>query len=142
MFRKRSVRALAGGLIVILLLITASAAYAAVSGTFKGKTSQKQSISFHVGRGKLTKMRFSLLLKCPSGHIYVGHVQVFAAIKIHKTNGFLVKLTSSSSPTQDELLVSGRVSKTKVMGKLAEHRKVIKENAFCSGRTTFTANKQ
>ena len=49
MIRKRSARALAGGLAVILLLAAASAAYAAVTGNFSGKTKQKQAISFHVG---------------------------------------------------------------------------------------------
>jgi len=143
MIRKRSARALAGGLATILLLVAASAAYAAVSGKFSGKTGQKQSISFHVGNGQLTNMRFGVLLKCPSGHTYLGHDKVLGAIKINAKHRFDKKLASTTSPTTDELEVSGTVFSKKVTGKLTEHLQIKKEkNAICVGRTSYTAHKQ
>ena len=73
MIRKRSARALAGGLIVALLLISASAAYAAVSGSFSGQTNQKQSISMQVGHGRVTNLQFHVKDTCPSGHVWLIH---------------------------------------------------------------------
>jgi hypothetical protein len=142
MIRKRSARALAGGLATILVLVAASAAYAAVTGTFSGQTGQKQSISFHVGNGRLTNMRFGVLLKCPSGHIYLSHDKVLGGITINTNHKFDKKLASTTSPTTDELEVSGRVFSKKVTGKLVEHLKIKKENAVCVGRTSYTVHKQ
>lgn len=142
MFRKRSARALAGGLAVVFLLVAASTAYAVVTGTFSGKTGQKQSISFHVGHGRVTHMRFGVLLKCPSGHIYLGHDRVLGAIKINMKHEFDKTLTSSTSPTTDKLEVSGRVFSKKVTGKLIEHLHINKEHAVCVGRTSYTVHKQ
>ena len=88
MIRKRSARALAGGLAVILLLAAASAAYAAVTGTFSGKTKQKQAISFHVGHGHVTQLDFHIRDTCPSGHMYAVHDFNFPAIKINKSHKF------------------------------------------------------
>jgi len=142
MFRKRSARALAGGLAVVFMLVAASTAYAVVTGTFSGKTGQKQSISFHVGHGRLTHMRFGILLRCPSGHVYLSHDKVLDAIKINKQHEFDTKLTSSTSPTSDKLEVSGRVFSKKVTGKLVERRRISTENADCVGRASYTAHKQ
>jgi hypothetical protein len=143
MFRKRSARALAGGLAIGFLLVAASTAYAVVTGMFSGKTGQKQSISFHVGNGRLTNMRFGVLLRCPSGHIYLSHDKVLGAIKINTEHQFHKKLASTTSPTTDELEVSGRVFSKKVTGKLIEHLQIKKEkNAICVGRTSYTVHKQ
>ena len=55
--------------VVVGVLVLASTAYAVVTGSFSGKTGQKQSISFHVGHGKVTNLDFHIRDKCPSGHI-------------------------------------------------------------------------
>jgi hypothetical protein len=140
MIRKRSARALAGGLATILLLVAASAAYAAVSGHFSGKTKQKLAISFHVGNGRVTAMDFHIRDKCPSGHVYAVHDFNFPAIKINKFHKFDERFSNKVLNARAE--IKGTVFKQKVTGSVAEGRVIAKEHHFCSGSTTFTVHKQ
>ncbi|HEY1509136.1 MAG TPA: hypothetical protein VGF93_09065 [Solirubrobacteraceae bacterium] len=140
MIRKRSARALAGGLIVALLLISASAAYAAVSGSFSGNTNQKQSISMRVGGGHVTKLQFHVKDTCPSGHVYMIHDFNFPSIKINKFHKFDAKFVSTTTKAQVE--ITGTVFKKQIKGKLAEVRFIKSEHHNCAGATRYTAHKQ
>jgi hypothetical protein len=140
MIRKRSARALAGGLAVILLMVAASAAYAAVTGTFSGKTGQKQSISFHVANGRVTNLQFHIKDKCPSGHVYAIHDFNFPPIKINPKHKFDGRFKSTTTDAQVE--ITGTVFRKQVKGKVAEIRTINKEHARCAGVTKYTAHKQ
>ena len=140
MIRKRSARALAGGLAVILLLAAASAAYAAVTGHFSGKTNQRQSISFDVSHGRVNNLDFHIRDTCPSGHKYAIHDFHFPAIKINSQHKFDGRFKSTSTDARVE--ITGTVFRKQVKGRLAEVRTIGKEHAQCAGVTKYTANKQ
>jgi hypothetical protein len=140
MIRKRSARALAGGLATILLLVAASAAYAAVSGHFSGKTNQRQSISFDVAHGKVTHLQFHIRDTCPSGHKYAIHDFNFPSIKINSMHKFDGRFKSTTTNAQVE--ITGTVFRKQVTGKLAEVRTISKEHAQCAGVTKYTVHKQ
>jgi hypothetical protein len=140
MIRKRSARALAGGLVVGLLLVAASAAYAAVSGHFSGQTNQKQSISFNVSHGRVTHLQFHIKDTCPSGHQYAIHDFNFPPIKINSKHKFDAKFKSTTTDAQVEII--GTVFSKQVKGKLAEVRTISKEHARCAGVTKYTVHKQ
>ena len=139
MIRKRSARALAGGLAVILLLAVASAAYAAVTGHFSGKTNQKQSISFDVAHGRVNNLDFHIRDTCPSGHKYAIHDFHFPAIKINSKHKFDARFKSTTTDARVE--ITGTVFRKQVKGKLAEVRTISKEHAQCAGVTKYTVNK-
>ena len=139
MIRKRSARALAGGLAVILLLAVASAAYAAVTGHFSGKTNQKQSISFDVAHGRVNNLDFHIRDTCPSGHKYAIHDFHFPPIKINSKHKFDGRFKSTTTDAKVE--ITGTVSNKQVMGKLAEVRTISKEHAQCAGVTKYTVHK-
>jgi hypothetical protein len=139
MTRKRSARALAGGLIAILLLLSATAAYAAVSGSFSGQTGQKQSISFHVAHGRVTHLQFHIKDKCPSGRVWKIHDFNFPKIKIntfHKFDGQFMSTTSTAT-----VEITGTVTKKQVSGRLTETRTIAHEKN-CVGAAKYTAKKQ
>lgn len=140
MFRKRSARALAGGLAIVLLLAAASATYAAVSGHFSGKTGQKQSISFNVGHGRVSHLQFHIKDTCPSGHVYAVHDFNFPNIKINSKHKFDGRFKSTTTDAKVE--ITGTVFPKLVTGKLAEIRRIGKEHARCTGVTKYTARKQ
>src|SRR6185312_8292764 len=123
MIRKRSARALAGGLSIVFLLVVASTAYAVVTGSFSGKTGQKQSISFHVGHGKVTNLQFHIKDKCPSGHVYAIHDFNFPPIKIHKTHKFDKAFSALHGP-KAEVEITGTVGPKQVKGTLFELRHI------------------
>ena len=139
MIRKRSARALAGGLAVILLLAAASAAYAAVTGHFSGKTNQKQSISFDVAHGRVNNLDFHIRDTCPSGHKYAIHDFHFPPIKINSKHKFDGRFKSTTTDAKVE--ITGTVSNQQVKGKLAEVRTISKEHAQCAGVTKYTVHK-
>src|SRR6478609_3054718 len=119
MIRKRSARALAGGLAVILLLVAASAAYAAVTGTFSGKTGQNQSISFNVAHGRVKQLDFHIKDTCPSGHVYAIHDFHFPDIKINAKHKFDQRFRSLTGP-KAEVEITGTVGRKQVKGQLVE----------------------
>ena len=139
MIRKRSARALAGGLAVILLLAVASAAYAAVTGHFSGKTNQKQSISFDVAHGRVNNLDFHIRDTCPSGHKYAIHDFHFPPIKINSKHKFDGRFKSTTTDAKVE--ITGTVFNKQVKGKLAEVRTISKEHAQCAGVTKYTVHK-
>jgi hypothetical protein len=138
MIRTRSARILAGGLVVVLLLISATAAYAAVVRKYKGKTAQHQVITLKVAHGFLTHLQFRINDKCPSGHIWRIHDFNFPKIKVRKGK-FDQKFSSTTTKATAE--VQGTVGTKKVTGKLSERRFISKEHHFCTGSATFTANR-
>ena len=139
MIRKRSARALAGGLAVILLLAVASAAYAAVTGHFSGKTNQKQSISFDVAHGRVNNLDFHIRDTCPSGHKYAIHDFHFPPIKINSKHKFDGRFKSTTTNAQVE--ITGTVSPKQVTGRVVEARTISKEHARCAGVTKYTVHK-
>jgi hypothetical protein len=138
MFRKRSARALAGGLSIVCLLVAASSAYAFVTGNFSGKTGQKQSISFHVGNGKVSKLQFRIRDVCPNGRMYVIHDFNFPFIKINTKHKFDGKFKSTT--TNAQVQITGTVQSKQVTGKIAEIRTI--KGKRCVGLAKYTAKKQ
>ena len=127
MIRTRSARALAGGLSIVFLLVVASTAWAVVTGSFSGKTGQKQSISFHVGHGKVTNLDFHIRDTCPSGHAYAIRDFNFPAIKINKSHKF--DQAVPRRPTAESRGRDHRHRRPKqVKGTLFELRHIPKEN--------------
>ena len=139
MIRKRSARALAGGLVVFLLLVSATAAYAAVSGRFSGTTGQHKSISLRVSHGFVTHLQFHVNDKCPSGHVYSIHDFNFPKIKINRFHQFDARFVSTTSKATVEIV--GTVSRRRVKGRLSEHRVIAQEHRTCIGTTKYTVSK-
>jgi hypothetical protein len=138
MIRKRSARAVAGGLSVVLMLVVASTAYAFVTGTFSGRTGQKQSISFHVAKGKVTRLQFHIKDTCANGQVYAIHDFHFPFIKINGSHKFHGRFDSTSTDAKVE--ITGTVSPNQVKGNVTETRTIA--NHHCKGVTTYTVHKQ
>jgi hypothetical protein len=136
MIPRRSERALAGGLTVVLVLVFAVGAYAAVTKRFSGKTSQHQSISFRTAHGYVTHLQFTILDKCPSGHIWQIHDYGFEKIHVNKFHRFRQRFRSTTGKAT--AIISGRVGRKRVTGALSEHRFIGREHHVCSGAAKFT----
>jgi hypothetical protein len=138
MIRKRSARALAGGLVVVLLLLSGTAAYAAgVVKRFSGTTGQQEPISFRIAHGYLTHLQFNLTLTCRGGHqVTYGNAFPKFPVKHSKFDRRFVNKSFSG-----HAVVSGTVGK-KVTGKIRMSRSVRGHKGLCSGSTRFTATLQ
>jgi hypothetical protein len=135
MIRKRGARALAGGLIAIALLVSATTAFAA-SGKFSGKTSQQQMITFTISGGHVRHLQFHVYDTCPNGHVWRIHDFGFPAIEINnsKFDGRF-----KSKPRKASAEIKGTVKGKKITGKLTERRLIPREHQFCRGSATYTA---
>jgi hypothetical protein len=140
MIRTRSARALAGGLIAVTVLVFATGAYAAVIKRFSGKTSQHQPISLQTAHGYVTHLRFTILDKCPSGHIWRVRDSGFEKIHINKFHKFGQLFSSKTGNATAR--ISGKVARKKVTGKVTEHRFIGKEHHFCNGTANFKVTLQ
>jgi hypothetical protein len=138
MIRKRSARALAGGLIVTSLLVFATAALAATVRKFSGRTSQQQAITFQTAHGFLTHLQFHINDTCPSGHIWRVHDYNFPKIQIANSK-FDQKFKSRKSKAT--AVVKGTFGANKASGTVTERRFIKSEHHYCSGSMKFTATR-
>ncbi len=136
MIRRRSERALAGGLTVVVVLVFAAGAYATVIKRFSGKTSQHQSISFRTAHGYVTHLQFTILDKCPSGHTWQIHDYGFEKIHINKFHRFRQRFSSKTGKAT--AIISGKVGRKRVTGTLTEQRFIAREHHVCNGAAKFT----
>jgi hypothetical protein len=136
MIRRRSARAMAGGLIVVIALVVAAGAYAATIKRFSGKTSQHQSISLWTAHGYVTHLQFTIVDKCPSGHLWQVHDTGFEKIHVNKFHKFSQLFSAKTGKATAR--ISGTVGTKRVTGKVTEHRFIGKEHHFCNGGAKFT----
>jgi hypothetical protein len=136
MIRTRPTRALAWGLIVALLLVFAAGAYAAGIKRFSGKTSQHQSISLWTAHGYVTHLQFTIVDKCPDGHLWQVRDRGFEKIHINKVHSFSQLFSAKTGNATAK--ISGKVGRRKVTGKVTERRFIGQEHHFCNGAARFT----
>ena len=92
-----------------------------MTGSFSGTTRQKQSISFHVGHGQVTKLQFRVKDACPNGQdVRDPRLQLPVHQDQHQFHKFDGKFESTTTNAQVE--ITGTVSKQAGQGKLAEIR--------------------
>jgi len=93
-------------LVVALLALTmvyASAADAATTSKYKGKTSQGKTITFKIKSNRLSALKFSVTLNCSDGSTLTDTESGFQATKI-KNN----KFSDDQVGTTDEVVFSGK----------------------------------
>jgi hypothetical protein len=125
----------ASGLATVSLLFLTAGASGLAAGSYKGTTGQKQTITFKVAGGAVTKLDFFIRDKCPDGHLLHVHDHGFPAMTI--THG---KFGGTFGPSGQPTVVKGTVSGKKVTGTLKDDTVSPKTQALCRGHTTFTAH--
>ena len=132
--RKRSVRALTCGLLVVMSLVLAGVAVAAVSG----RTSQGLPISFGLSRGHLNNLKFAIKATCPSGRVWRVDASGFPGIKIVRSR---FNQSFGSRKPSARATVKGKVGAKKVTGSLTMKRFIAQEAHYCTGSATFTVRR-
>jgi hypothetical protein len=132
MIRARRLRALTCALVASTLVLGVAVAYGAAR--YAGTTSQRAPISFAVAGGKVHGLRFKILIKCPSGHVWRVTATRFPAIKITHSS-FAQKFKAEGA--QGSATVKGRLSGGQVTGTLSDRTFEPPEHHYCRGRATF-----
>jgi hypothetical protein len=145
----RPARVRTGVLATMFLLLFATAAFSATSGTYKGKTSQHRDIRVIISAGSalpecrgaaqcVTGMHFKINEKCPDGHTLVDEERGFH-MPI-QGNRFSGSFRPAVSPhTGEKTAINGQVSGRKVTGSISSTSFSNRERRLCHGNATFTA---
>jgi len=118
----------------VALLGFASAAWAATTLTYKGKTSQKRSISFTVSSSSVKGLQFHIIDKCSAKRILFVRDHGIPSMSIsHSKFGGTFHNKEGSTIT-----VSGDVHGQRVGGSLKDKTKNDQTHKFCSGSASFS----
>ena len=118
--------------VVLSVLTLVAAAYAATR--YAGRTSQHAPISLTVTSSSIRQIRFSIFVKCPSGHKWRVDASRFPAIKIsHGT--FLQKFAARHAKAT--ATIKGTVGAKRVRGSVFFRIYEKPEQHYCSGTAKF-----
>lgn len=137
MIRARRLRALTCALAASTLLLCVSLAYGAAR--YAGTTSQRAPISFTVAGSQVHGLRFTILIKCPSGHVWRVSASGFTAIKMTHSS-FAEKFKAKGKRAW--VMVTGRLSGGRVIGTLSDRTFEAKEHHYCRGKATFDLHRR
>jgi hypothetical protein len=128
------VRVATVALATAFVLLFAAVAYGATSGTYKGKTSQRLSITFKVAGGAIKGLDFHIRDKCPDGRTLTVHNSGFPSIKISHN-----KFGGTFGPSGQPTVIQGKFSGKKATGSLKDSTVSSSTGLLCKGSATFTA---
>jgi hypothetical protein len=115
-----------------------TAADAATTRSFKGKTSQKKAITFKVTGKSLKSLKFTINLTCSDGSTLTDVESGFQTIKIG-TGG---KISDDQVGSTDEVVTTGTLKGKKVTGKIRVTDK-LNSTVTCGPQTIkFTATRK
>lgn len=128
--------------VAVLAVSGAAVASAAVAGSYSGRTTQKQRVSFSLSAKSRSVRSFKIVVldKCPDGHTLVvtGNYPTMA-VKNGKFGGSFVP--SGGHPGEGATL-SGKLGRRTVTGSVRDTSFSPREGALCHGSAGFTASRR
>jgi hypothetical protein len=129
---RRAVAATVAATLLSLLFVGAADSASRVS--YRGTTSQGETVTFKVSGGKLVGLKYHMNDRCPDGHILTENI-TFQPITL--TNG---KFSHTFGPKGQPTSVSGKVSGKHASGSMRDRSISPREHALCHGSATFSAH--
>jgi hypothetical protein len=124
--------------LVTSCLVIASVACAATSadGSYSGKTSQKQTISFRIASGSVRVLRYRIDDRCPGGKRLSIRAWGFPPLRIKR--GHFGGTFVAKAPASAKAIVTGTVSRRAISGVLTDRTRNRRTRRLCTGRATFS----
>jgi hypothetical protein len=136
MTRPLGSRLLFAGLAAVLFLAPLAGVTASAKGrSYVDRTSQGLPISFTISTGHIRRLRFSIYVTCPNGHVYAVKTWGYGPIRISRSR---FAQTFRSSGPSGTARIKGRISDRRITGSLTVRRFIVPEGRSCSGGATFT----
>ena len=102
--------------------------------SYRGKTSQRQPISFKVFQGGVTGLDLYIRDRCPDGHLLRVHAHGFPRIAVRGN-----RFGGTFGPRREPTVLVGTFSGTKVTGSIKDSSVSPRTGKLCKGLATFTA---
>jgi hypothetical protein len=139
--RPRRARVLMVAVATTFVLLFATTANSATSYSYKGKTSQKEAISFRLSGGAIRGLDFKIKDRCPDHHILIVEEGGYPPLTIKHS-----KFGGSFSPTTgvqgEGSMIKGKVSGKTVSGTLTDTGFSQREQRLCHGSATFSLTRK
>ncbi len=135
MLRAGHQRVVVGVLIASACLVAVAAAYGLAGRSFRGKTSQRQPISFRISGGYVRKLDYRIADRCRRGLKLINHDHGFTPIRItHGKFGgtFLDRVHHGKA------VVSGSLKRGVARGSLQDRTRNSPGHQLCKGKATFS----
>lgn len=124
---------------MILSIGAAGAALGAANGSYSGRTSQAERVSFRISGGSVRNFKITVDDRCPDGHtLSVGSTYPAMKIAHGKFGGMFVPVGGHRG---ERAQLSGTVGRTTVSGSISDTSYSLREGALCHGSSRFTARR-
>ncbi len=135
--RSRAGRAGRNAVVVLVSLAVVAGAALAATGSYSGKTSQRQKVSFRISSGGVHNFKLVVLDRCPDGHL-LGVTATYPTMQIanHRFGGTFAPVGGHAG---EKAVLSGTVGRRSVTGSVHDTSYSPRERALCHGSATFTA---
>lgn len=123
-----------------VLLVSVACAATSADGSYSGRTSQKQAISFQVASGSVKTLRYRINDRCPNHKRLSVRAWGFPPLRIkqgHFGGTFVAK-----APATATAVISGTVSGTNVRGTLSDRTRNRRTHRLCTGTATFSLKRR
>lgn len=121
-----------------LSLAGAAAADAATTRVFKGKTSQKKTITFKIKGKRLTSLKFSINLTCSDGSTLTDLETGFESMKISRTG----RINDTQVGKTDEVVTTARVRRGRKVSGTIKVTDKLSSTVSCGPQTVkFSARR-
>lgn len=137
--RSRVGRAGRNAAVVALVLLASVAGVAlAATGSYSGKTSQHQKVSFRIATGAVHNFKLVVQDKCPDGHI-LGVTASYPTMQIANRR-FGGTFAPVGGHAGEKAVLSGTVGRRSVTGSVHDTSYSPRERVLCHGSASFTAH--
>lgn len=123
---------------VALSMTVVGAALAARTGSYSGKTAQRQSVRFSISNGAVSGFTITIHDRCPDGHTLSVRA-TYPTMKISNAK-FGGAFAPVGGHPGEHASLHGKLGRRAVSGSLSDTSFSEREGALCHGSTTFTAH--
>ena len=140
MIKPRIAPARLGLLVGFLLLAVTTAADAAPTINYRGRTSQRRPISFAVTGHAVSYFQYRIDDRCPDGKLLFVRTRGFPGMKIKR--GRFGGWFSAKAPQKATAIVEGTVNGKTITGSISDRTQNPKTRVFCTGKAKFDLKRQ
>jgi hypothetical protein len=123
-----------------LVIVSVACAATSADGTYNGKTSQRQTISFLVTSGSVKSLRYRIDDRCPGAKRLSVRAWGFPPLRIK--DGRFGGTFVAKAPAAAKAVVTGAVSGTAVRGTLSDRTRSRRTHRLCTGKATFSLRRR
>lgn len=131
-------RAAASVVVALGVSLTGGVAFAASTGAYSGRTSQRQPVSLSISGGRVHSFKITVNDRCPDGHT-LSFRSAYPAMTINR-GSFGGSFAPVGGHHGEGASLRGKIGRRGVTGSISDTSYSPREGALCHGSATFSAH--